>query len=377
MNFDLTEEQRLLKASVERFMSDHYDLDKHKAYLRSADGFSRSNWQKMAELGFLALPFAEKNGGLGGSAVEQMILLEAFGAGLLTEPFLACAIMAGKLVEQLGTDAQKNRWLAPLMSGETILTFAHAERSARYSLSFVSTQAKKTASGYSLTGQKTLVIAANAADAVVVLARTAGGVRETHGLGFFIVPLDAAGVHVRAYKTVDGHTACELSFQDVAIADDMVLGDAHGGYAVLEQVSVNVALAACCDALGAMTQLFNMTLDYVKTRSQFGVPLGSFQVIQHRMADCYILLEQARSMTIKAALAQGKEDSEYFRTVYGTRAFVSEAALKIGHEAIQFHGGMGMTDELAISHYHKRLLFTQTLFGDGAAYLSRYNQLAA
>jgi alkylation response protein AidB-like acyl-CoA dehydrogenase len=377
MNFDLTEEQRLLKDSVERFMSDHYDLDKRKAGLRTSDGFSRSNWQQMAELGFLALPFDEKNGGLGGTAVEQMILLEAFGAGLLSEPYLASVVMAGKLMEQLGTDAQKAHWLTPIMSAEKILTLAHAERDARFCLSSVSTQAKKTASGYSITGHKTLVLAGNVADAAIVLARTTGAKRDTHGLGFFIVPLSASGVHLRSYRTVDGHIACELTCQDVAVSEDMALGDAQGGFPALEILSADVALAVCSDALGAMTQLFNLTLDYIKTRSQFGTPLGSFQVIQHRMADCYILLEQARSMTIKAALAKTQAAPDYLRTVYGVRAFVAEAALKIGHEAIQFHGGMGMTDELAISHYHKRLLFTQTLFGDGAAFLSRYNQLAA
>jgi alkylation response protein AidB-like acyl-CoA dehydrogenase len=373
VNFDLTDEQAMLKASAERFVLDRYDLDKRKGYLRQPGGYARDNWQLMADLGLLALPFAESDGGLGGGPVEQMVVQEAFGAGLLAEPYFASIVLAGKCLARIGTDAQKSRWLPPLMDGSSTMTVAHAERDARYDLHCIATRAKKQGDDYSLTGSKMLVLAGDSADAAIVAARTAGAVREAHGISLFLVPLNLASIVRRPYRSVDGQCVAEITFRDVDVPADHLLGTEHDGAATLDWLAAQAALAVCFDSLGALQRLFDMTLEYVKTRTQFGVPIGTFQVIQHRMADCYMMLEQARSITLRAALANTADVATHHAACFGARAYMAEAALHIGHECLQFHGGMGMTDELAASHYHKRLLFMNTLFGDGAAYRQKYN----
>jgi alkylation response protein AidB-like acyl-CoA dehydrogenase len=376
MNFDLTEEQAMLKASAERFVSDRYDLDKRRGYLAQPGGYARDNWQMMAELGLLALPFAETDGGLGGGSIEQMVVQEAFGAGLLAEPYFASIVLAGKCLAYTGTDSQKSFWLPRIMDGTKVLTFAHAEREARFNLHVISTRAKSMSTGYVLTGSKILVLAGDSADTALVAARTTGDARDTHGISLFIVPLDLTGVDVRGYRSVDGQCVAEITFRDVAIPAGNLLGEENAAAATLDWLAAEAALAVCFDSLGALQRLFDMTLAYIKTRTQFGVAIGTFQVIQHRMADCYMMLEQARSITLRAALTDPAHVHAYRSACYGARAYVADAALHIGHECIQFHGGMGMTDELAVSHYHKRLMFMNSLFGDGATHRRRYNNLA-
>lgn len=377
MDFSLSEEQSVFKASVERFMQEHYDLEKRMAYLAFPEGYSAGNWTTLAELGLLSLPFSEELGGLGGGQADLMVVMEAFGVGPLVEPFLSTVLMSGHLIELLGSDAQKDFYIEKIMAGEHRMSLAYSDPNGRFNLSYQTATATLSEEGYVIDGQKTLVLGSDfATDSFIVLARTQGDVASKEGLTLFIVPKGAQGLTTKDYKLVDGTSAMTLTFENVTIDENAVLGSAHEGYAAVETTLARASLAICSEAIGLMENLFQLTLEYLKTRTQFGRPIGSFQALQHRMAEHYVSLEQAKSIVMRAVATSDIDHNLWLKEIYGAKAFVSEAAMSLGQDAIQLHGGMGTTDELIISHYHKRLLFIQNLFGD-ASHHYRLCQLAA
>jgi hypothetical protein len=354
VNFDLTETQAMLKALVERFCADVHglDLEKRRRQRKATGGFDRANWRQLAELGITALPFPESAGGLGGGAVEIITVAEALGRSLALEPFSECLVPAASLADA----AQHSALGIGLMSGEMVAALAITEAAGRYNLAHVETRAREGSDGWRLTGAKTAVWQGMAADRLIVSARVASDVRDPAGIGLFLVEAGASGADRRDWVATDGQLAAELQLADVPAVRLAALGlpDLEAG--------VRAAwLAGSAEMVGLAALLFDQTLAHVKTRVQFGKPLGSFQVIQHRLTDCYVALEQARSMIYRAALAP--EDARA-RQIAGTRAFVSEAARSVAHECVQFHGGMGVTDELLIGHGLKRIQLLSRLWGD-------------
>lgn len=366
MNFDLSEEQSLLQASVQRFVQNEYDLEKRRAYLAQDHGFSASNYSALAELGLLLLPFTQEKGGLGADPVDIMVACEALGPGLIAEPFFASGLFAGALLNRVdGVEA--------IGTGEKRLAVAHAERKARYTLHYIETKASKAGDGYVLDGQKTFVLHGDAGADLLVLARTSGAAMDQAGLSLFLVDAEAAGLDRQTYRVADSNLATEIDFRATPATP---LGPLDGAFPLFEDAVADATFALCAEAVGIMQAMFDETLEYVKQRKQFGVPIGSFQVIQHRMSDCYMALESCRSMVLKAALADRSDRAQWLKTIAGTKAFITEKALLVGHEAIQFHGGMGVTDELVISHYHKRLQLISSMFGDAKTHLARYEAAA-
>lgn len=374
MNFDLTEEQALLKASVERFCANRYggDLEKRRKYRADPAGFDRAGWTQLAELGLTALPFGEADGGLGGGPVDLVAVAEPLGAALATEPFTECLVPCGALIAAAGSVAQREALLPGIIAGETLPTLAITETAGRYNLAHVETRARRTADGWVLSGAKSAVWQGQAADLFLISARVEGDSREPLGIALFAVPASAPHLDRRPWRASDGQVAVEMALRDVLVPENARLG-AAGGLRSLESAVQQSWLAASAEMLGVATLLFDATLAYVKTRTQFGKTLGSFQVIQHRLTDCYVALEQARSMVYRAALAP---DAERARSIAGTKAFVSEAARKVAHEAVQFHGGMGVTDELVVGHGLKRIQLLSRLWGDPDTAASLWSKAA-
>jgi alkylation response protein AidB-like acyl-CoA dehydrogenase len=368
MNFDLTEDQALLKAAVERFVSDSYggDLEARRAARLDPKGFVPAHWARLAESGVLALPVSAANGGLGSGRVDLMAAMEVIGRGLVAEPVLDAAVIALGLLDAGNALAV----LAPALAGDSLVVLAHAEREARYNLAHVATTAKPKGDGWVIDGAKTAIVAGGGADLFIVSARMSGATRDSDGIGFFLVPATAPGVDRRTYRLADGSVAAEIALRGVEVGADARLA---GGLEALLPVVATARLAAAAEMLGLMALLFDTTLAYVKTRTQFGQSLGSFQVIQHRMTDAYVLVEQARSQVIRAALA---EPADFARAAAGAKAFVADAALTVAHTAVQMHGGMGITDELVIGHALKRIRVLSLTFGDSNAALDDYRRAA-
>src|SRR5690242_2206825 len=377
MDFDFTEEQRLLDETVRRLVKDEYTFEKRKSYLAEADGFSRKLWARYAEIGLLGLPFAESEGGFGGSAVETMIVMESFGRGLVLEPFLATVVLGGSLVTLAGTPAQRKAILPAIAAGKLLLAFAHGERQARYVLADVATTARRDGSGFVLEGKKGVVLHGASADKFVVSARTAGGARDKSGIGLFLVDAKAKGVSVRGYPTVDGLRAAEVLLERVRVEGDAVLGAPDAGYGTIERAVDRAIAALCAEAVGIMETLNATTLEYLKTRKQFGVPIGSFQALQHRMVEMVVEHEQAKSMAVLAALSAESDDArERRRAISAAKAQIGKSGRFVGQQAIQLHGGIGMTDEYIAGHYFKRLTMIDRSFGDADHHLHRFAEVA-
>lgn len=369
MNFDLSETQAMLKATVERFCAERHGHDLERRRLRRAapGGFDRANWALLAKLGVTALPFPEADGGLGGGPVDTIAVAEPLGHALATDPFTECLVPAADLIGRL-PDAQRGALAGELMSGAMLPALAVAEAAGRYNLAHVETGAREAGSNWALSGAKSAVWQGMAADALVVSARLSGEARTRDGVGLFLVDCAASGVERRAWRATDGQLAAEVALHDApaTLLEGLDL-------AALE-IAVGAAwLAASAEMLGCAALLFEQTLGYVKQRTQFGKPLGSFQVIQHRLTDCYVALEQARSMVYRAALAPADGQA---RASAGAKAFVAEAARQIAHEAVQLHGGMGVTDELLVGHGLKRIQFLSRLWGDPETAATHYARAA-
>jgi pimeloyl-CoA dehydrogenase small subunit len=369
MDFDLTEEQRLLRDSVERLINDRYGFEQRRAYAAEPEGSSRAMWNSYAELGLLGLPFPEAAGGFGGGAVETAIVMEAFGRGLILEPYLATVVLGGGLVLRAGSAARQETILAEVAAGQTKLAFAHSERQARYTLSDVKTVATADGAAFRVSGEKSLVLHGASADRLIVSARVAGGQRDEHGIGLFLVDPGAGGVTIRGYPTQDGLRAAEISLHQV-LAEP--LGTPEGGFPAIARVVDSAIAALCSEAVGAMAALHEMTVAYLKTRKQFGRAIGDFQVLQHRAVDMLTALEQARSMALYATMmAESDDAAERARAMSAAKVQIGRSAHLIGQEAIQLHGGIGMTMEYKAGHLFKRLTMIDKAFGDADYHLTR------
>jgi pimeloyl-CoA dehydrogenase small subunit len=375
MDFDLSDEQRLLKESVERLLTDHYDMAKRKTYGAGEPGWSRALWAQYAALGLLAVPFAEERGGIGGGPVETMVVMEAFGRALVLEPYLATIVLGGGLLRHGGSAAQQGALIPRIVAGDLTLAFAHVERHSRYDLADVSTTARQDGDGWVLDGAKSVVLHGDSADKIIVTARVSGERRDRAGIALFLVDADARGLSRRGYPTQDGLRAAEIVLEGVCVGADAAVGEPGKVFPLVEQVVDEAIAALCAEAVGAMAEAHRITVDYLKVRKQFGVPIGSFQALQHRAADMTVALEQARSMALFGTMMVQDDDAAVrHRAVAAAKVQIGRSARFIGQQAIQLHGGIGMTMEYAVGHYFKRLTMIDTLFGDADHHLV---QLAA
>jgi pimeloyl-CoA dehydrogenase small subunit len=372
MDFDLTEEQRLLRDSVERLLADHYGFDKRRAYLAEPEGWSRGLWAQYAELGLLGLSFPEDYGGFGGGPIEVMLVMEAFGRVLALEPYLATVVLGGTALQLAGNDEQKSAILPQVAEGGMILAFAHGERQARYDLTDVLTTAKPKGGGWVLDGAKSVVPHGDSAQRLMVSARTARERDDPDGITLFIVDAAASGVARRAYPMRDGTRAAEISLSGVEVGEKNVLGEIGAGFPVIERVVEAGIAATAAEAVGAMEAMQAMTLEYLKTRTQFGRSIGQNQVLQHRATEMLMELERGRSMAMLAAMMVDEPDAaERAHNIAMAKVGVGQASKFVSQNAIQLHGGIGMTEEYAVGHYFRRCMVIEHTFGDTAHHLSR------
>ena len=372
MDFDLNDDQRLLKDSIDRLIADKYGFEQRRGFMKEEGGWSRAMWAQYAELGLLGLPFGEEHGGFGGGPVETMIVAEAFGRGLVLEPYLATVVLGGGLLRRAADPAMQADLLPKIAAGELLLAFAHVERQSRYELHNVTTIARNEGGRWRLEGEKGVVLHGDAADKVLVTARTAGGTRDRSGIGLFLVDVPGEGVSVRGYPTQDGLRAAEVS---LAGATGVPLGDPAGALPHIERV-VDEALAyVAAEAVGVMTAMHESTVDYMKQRKQFGRAIGEFQALQHRAVDMYVQLEQARSMALLATMMAGDDDAtERHKAVTAAKVQIGRSGRKVGQEAVQLHGGIGVTMEYMVGHYFKRMSMIELLFGDADTHLAQLAQ---
>jgi len=366
MDFDLSEEQRLLKDSVDGLLADSYDFEQRKKYAAEKDGWSRQIWGKLAEQGLLGLPFSENDGGFGAGAVETAIVMESLGRSLVLEPYLTTVVIGGGFLRHGASAEQKAAHIPSVIDGSKTLAFAQLEKNSRYDLADVSTTAKKKGDGWVIDGEKFVVLHGDSASTLIVTARTSGGQRDRDGIGVFLVPANAKGVHIKGYATQDS-----IRFEGVEVAKDAVLGDPAKGLALVERVVDEARIAMCSEAIGAMEESLKITVEYIKTRKQFGVAIGTFQALQHRASDMFVNLEQARSMALFAAMATDLPDAERASAVAAAKVQVGKSSKFVGQQSIQLHGGIGMTMEAQIGHYFKRLTVIENTFGDTEHHLRR------
>ncbi len=376
MDFAFTEEQTLLQDSLMRFVQKEYTSEKRRAIQKSTDGFSREMWGQLAQMGVLGLPFSEEYGGFGGGAAETLIVMQAIGSGLLVEPYLATVVLGGGLVQALGDPGQK-QMLSQVAEGALLLAFAHGEPRSRYALAQVETRAVRNGKGWKLSGRKAVVLHGAQAGRLIVSARTAGAASDEGGISLFIVERGAAGMSVRDCRTIDGLRAAEVGLNDVPVGREALLGVEGDAFPAIDQVTDTGVAALCAEAVGVMEALNAQTLDYLKTRQQFGQPIGRFQALQHRAADMFIQCELSRSIALLAAMkAAGSNAGERRRAVSAAKVQIGRAGRFIGQAAIQLHGGMGVSDELVASHYAKRLTMIDFWLGDTEHHLARFGRAA-
>ena len=375
MDLTPSDEQRLLRESADRFVSETYTADHRRKVASEPLGFSTSIWKQFAELGWLAMPIAEDHGGLGGGAIEIGILMEAFGRGLISEPYLSTVVIGASLISECGTEAQKQALLPKIADGSLVLAFAHSERQARFDLADVRTTAKKTSDGWRLDGNKTAVLDGNAAGRLIVSARVDDGAGAAK-LCLFLVPQGVRGLTARDYPRLGGGRACNLDLRDVQLPADALIGDGTDALPAIEAVVDRAMAALGAEAVGIMQTLLDQTLEYTKIRKQFGRPLSANQVIRHRLADMAMQCDEARSMALRAALMADAEPVARSRAASGAKAKIGKCARFVAEQSVQLHGAMGVTDELDIGSYFKRLLAFDTLFGGSAHHYRRHAALS-
>ncbi|MEL6949648.1 MAG: acyl-CoA dehydrogenase family protein [Pseudomonadota bacterium] len=371
MDFSISEDQSMLQDSVARFIQDEYDFDSRQEAAATDTGFSADRWREFAELGWTAVPFSEEDGGLDGGAVELMLLMEQFGRGLVVEPYLPCIVLAGGVLKRLATEDQKATWLADIIGGEKLAALAYAEPQARYDLNDVAVTASADGDGYVLNGHKTVVLNGGSADTLVVSARTSGERQDAEGISLFVVDASSAGIKRKAYPTVDARQAAEIHFEQVRVGADQLLGAAGEGLATLKAVIDDATIAVCAEAVGIMQVLNYKTLEYSKQRVQFGVPIASFQALQHRMVEMFMIYEQTRSLLLHAVMTE-EADAGADAALHALKIQIGTEGRKLGEEAVQLHGGMGVTWELDVAHYFKRLTMIDTLFGNADHHIEQY-----
>lgn len=376
MNFNFTEEQLALQDTLQRFVARDYTFEKRQQFMASPDGFSREAWSTYAELGILALPFPEEDGGLNGTALDMYLTMRALGTGLTLEPYVGTVILCGDLVKRLANAEQKASLIPQICDGTLMLALAHYEPQSRYCESAINAHAVRHGDKWTLQGHKAVVLGAASANQLLVSARTSGQAGDEDGISLFLVPADATGLAFRQYGCHDGTRAADVVLTDVVLEAHALLGPEGQAFpAIMQAIALtNVALAA--EATGIMQALNAATLDYLKTRKQFGVALSSFQALQHRLADMAIATEQADSMSLLAAIEMESADfTARVQRASGAKTFVGQKARLVGQDAIQMHGGIGVTDELIVGHYFKRLTVINSLFGDLDFHLQRYSDM--
>ena len=378
MDFNFSEEQRLLGESVERFVQNDYTFAARQKTVADELGFDRRHWKTFADLGWLGVPFAESDGGFGGGPIEVMLLMERFGRGLVTEPYLSTVLLAGRAIALAGSAAQKERWLTRIVAGSLFGAYAVAEPQSRFNVCDIACMAAADGAGYVLNGTKAVVLHAATADVFVVAARTAGTRRDRAGISLFVVDAAASGITRRDYRTVDEQRASELTFAGVRVDAASVLGEIGAAAAVLERLNDEGAFAIAAEAVGAMEVLYKSTVEYTKQRQQFGQPISQFQVLQHRMVDMFMEYELSKSLLLMAAMRLEKAyDDTARRAVSALKVQVGKSGRFVAQNAVQLHGGMGMTEELAIGHYFKRMTVMDAQFGNVDHHLRRFGSIAA
>jgi alkylation response protein AidB-like acyl-CoA dehydrogenase len=374
VDFTLSSDQTLIKESVDRFIADAYGFDERMKLSTSADGFSRDHWKTFAELGWLGIALPEDRGGFGGTPVETMILMEAFGKGLVLEPFVPTVVLGGTALAFGGTHAGHHDLLAKMIEGDLLLSLAYAEENSRYDYTIVATTAKRDGTDLVVNGKKRAVMYGAAADTLVVSVRTSGGDHDRDGISLVLIDRDAPGVTIESYPTVDGQRAADVTFANVRVAADAVLGEVGKGLSLLEFVLDGGVAALCAEAVGNMSVMQKTTVEYIKQREQFGVPIGSFQALQHRAVDMLIEVELSRSMLYYGTVAISPDgDTSYRkRAVSATKAQIGRSGRIVGESAIQLHGGIGMSEEYMVGHYFKRMSMLTLALGDTDFHLRRF-----
>jgi len=373
MNFNLSEEQSQIQASIARFVAENYAFDQRNAVVALEHGFNPGHWQQFAELGWLSIPFAEEHGGFGGGPVDTMVLMQEFGRGLVAEPYLATVLLFGALLQAGASDAVQSDTIPRIIAGELQGAFAYLERQSRYAMSDIATRAAQHGGQWTVNGEKTVVLNGGAAQKLIVAARSAGAQADEAGVTLLLVDAASAGVTRTVYRMTDGQQAANISFNNVVA--EAVIGKPGEGYALMTPVIDAARLAVCANALGAMETLNARTIEYCKTREQFGVKIGSFQALQHRMVDMLGACENVKSLLYRAVCAAQDQSEDARRSLLALKVMVGRAGKLIGGEAIQLHGGMGMTNELSIGFFVKRLMIINTLFGDADYHQQLFAQL--
>jgi alkylation response protein AidB-like acyl-CoA dehydrogenase len=377
LDFSLSEIQMMLADSIEKFVARDYDFEARQKYSSSELGYSSDVWQSFADLGWTAVPFSEDDGGLDGGPVDMMIVLERLGRGLVVEPYLANVVLAGGILKRSANETQKSAWLHAMIGGELQTTLAFVERQARYELDSVTTSAVANGDLWSINGQKGFVLNGGNADMIIIPARTSGEINDRIGITLFGVDAKSAGVSIHDYQSIDGARAAEVTLQNVAVDATNIIGEIDNGFPVLDSTISDATLAVCAEAVGIMTVLTEKTIEYAKNRVQFGVPISSFQALQHRMVEMYTACEQSRSLLLWATMTNAEDGDNGRRAINAIKYQIGTAGKRVGEEAVQIHGGMGVTWELDVAHYFKRLTAIGLLFGNADWHLGQYLNQAA
>ena len=377
MNFEFSEEQTMIKDSVSRFVRDEYDFDTRTKIVGSEEGISREFWSMFAELGWLSVPFAEEYGGFGGTVEDIAAVMEELGKGIVVEPYASTVVVFGGLMAASDNAALKSAVIPSIIDGSCMGSLASTEAQSRYEMADVATGATACDGGYKISGEKTVVANGGTANKFIVTARTSGEQFDRDGVSLFLVDADAPGVEVKSYKMMDGQSAATVTFKDVVVAESQLLNAAGEGMDLIDQVMPQILMGLSAEALGIMATLNTTTVEYTKVRQQFDTPISSFQVLQHRMVDTFMACEQTKSMLYRGLCQASEDDSAaLLKTVHALKATVARYGRLVGEEAIQIHGGIGMTDELNIGHYVKRLMMINVSFGDGDYHQKKFNQLS-
>ena len=375
MNFELSEEQKMIQQSVERFVQENYDLTNRVKISSEDPGYSQEYWTAMAELGWLGLAFSEEEGGFGGNQIDTLVLMEQFGKGLVLEPFLANIVLGGGAIKRGGSPAIKESILPNLIEGNLQVTLAYAEEQSRFDIEDVATAAREDGSNFIINGKKSMVLNAESADKIVVVTRTSGSQVDEDGISLFLVDATSKGIERENFPTVDGLRASEITFTDVEVSSDNLIGEKDKGFSILQAVVNDAILALSAEAVGAMEVLYKDTVEYTQQREQFDHPLSDFQVLQHRMVDMFMEYEQCKSLLLRATMETVQDPILAQRTVHALKHLIGKSGIFVGESAVQLHGGMGVTEELRIGHFFKRLLVIDSQFGNSDFHPDKFTSL--
>ena len=375
MNFELSEEQKMIQQSVERFVQENYDLTNRVKISSEDPGYSKEYWGSMADLGWLGLAFDEEDGGFGGNQIDTLVLMEQFGKGLVLEPFLANIVLGGGIIKRAASPAIKESIIPSLMEGKLQITLAYAEEQSRFDIEDVATAAREEDGGFVINGKKSMVLNAESADKIIVVTRTSGSQVDENGISLFIVDASSEGVEKQNFPTVDGLRASEITFEDVKVTSEALVGEKDKGLTILQAVVNDAILALSAEAVGAMEVLYKDTVEYTQQREQFDHALSDFQVLQHRMVDMFMEYEQCKSLLFRATLETVEDPDLAQRTVHALKHLIGKSGIFVGESAVQLHGGMGVTEELRIGHFFKRLLVIDSQFGNADFHLDKFTNL--